>query len=83
MYSFARGLDVERVNIVINYDQAVSADTYLHRVGRAGRFGTKGLAISMISTEEDETVLKEIQSRFEVAISDLPPSVDESLYMTA
>ena len=41
-----RGIDIERVNIVINYDMPESADSYLHRVGRAGRFGTKGLAIT-------------------------------------
>lgn len=54
---FGRGIDVERVNIVINYDMPDSSDQYLHRVGRAGRFGTKGLAISFITTEEDESVL--------------------------
>ena len=41
----ARGLDIERVNIVFNYDFPVEPDTYLHRVGRAGRFGNKGMAI--------------------------------------
>ena len=41
----ARGLDIERVNIVFNYDFPVDPDTYLHRVGRAGRFGNKGMAI--------------------------------------
>lgn len=80
---FGRGIDIERVNIVINYDMAENADSYLHRVGRAGRFGTKGLAISMISTEDDASVLQSIQSRFEVAITELPKSVDEALYMTA
>lgn len=54
---FGRGIDVERVNIVINYDMPDSSDQYLHRVGRAGRFGTKGLAISFITSEEDESVL--------------------------
>ena len=54
---FGRGIDVERVNIVVNYDMPDTSDQYLHRVGRAGRFGTKGLAISFIATEEDETVL--------------------------
>ena len=54
---FGRGIDVERVNIVINYDMPDSSDQYLHRVGRAGRFRTKGLAISFITTEEDESVL--------------------------
>merc|ERR1712036_135438 len=42
---FGRGMDIERVNIVINYDAPSVSDQYLHRVGRAGRFGTKGLAI--------------------------------------
>jgi superfamily II DNA/RNA helicase len=42
------------------------ADTYLHRVGRSGRFGTKGLAITFVSSEEDTKTLGKIQSRFEV-----------------
>ncbi|KAH0786085.1 DEAD-box ATP-dependent RNA helicase 56-like [Histomonas meleagridis] len=80
---FARGIDVERVNIVINYDLPNSTDTYLHRVGRAGRFGTKGLAISFVSTEEENTMLNEIQKRFEVEIQDLPATVDAGTYMNA
>lgn len=44
------------------------ADSYLHRVGRAGRFGTKGLSISFVSSEDDEKVLKDIEKRFEVAL---------------
>lgn len=58
-----RGIDIERVNIVINYDMPQSdekhgngADTYLHRVGRAGRFGTKGLAITFVASAEDSQV---------------------------
>jgi len=50
---FGRGMDIERVNIVINYDFPDEADQYLHRVGRAGRFGTKGLSVSFIATDED------------------------------
>merc|ERR1712113_1142177 len=60
---FGRGIDIERVNIVINYDMAPDADSYLHRVGRAGRFGTKGLAISFLSQEEDAKVLEDVQER--------------------
>ena len=56
-----RGIDVEKVNIVINYDMTESSDQYLHRVGRAGRFGTKGLAISFISSAENTTILEETQ----------------------
>jgi len=78
---FGRGIDIERVNIVINYDYPDQSDQYLHRVGRAGRFGTKGLAISFISRPEDEEILKQVQSRFAVQIPELPDQVDMSSYM--
>ena len=78
---FGRGIDVERVNIVINYDMPDSSDQYLHRVGRAGRFGTKGLAISFITTEDDESVLSDTQRRFEVKIEDMPAHINSSSYM--
>ncbi|KAL6141014.1 hypothetical protein ACLB2K_059306 [Fragaria x ananassa] len=76
-----RGIDIERVNIVINYDMPDSADTYLHRVGRAGRFGTKGLAITFVSSSADSDVLNQVQSRFEVDIKELPEQIDTSTYM--
>jgi ATP-dependent RNA helicase UAP56/SUB2 len=83
-----RGIDVERVNIVINYDMPVTderhgngADTYLHRVGRAGRFGTKGLAITFVSTVDDSETLNKVQERFDVDIKPLPASIDTSTYM--
>lgn len=80
---FGRGVDFERVNIVINYDMSADADTYLHRVGRSGRFGTKGLAITFISSDADEEVLKTVQSRFEVEIQPLPDQIDRSAYMSS
>jgi len=84
---FGRGIDIERINVAINYDMpdspqnpgasdkdslAQAADTYLHRVGRAGRFGTKGVAISFVSSERDEQVLKAIEARFEKKIEEYP-----------
>ncbi|KAI3995147.1 hypothetical protein MKX01_031949 [Papaver californicum] len=54
-----KGIDIERVNIVINYDMPDSADTYLHRFSRAGRFGTKGLAIKFVSSASDSDVLNQ------------------------
>jgi len=78
---FGRGIDIERVNIVVNYDMPDSSDSYLHRVGRAGRFGTKGLAITFASTEEDEKRLQEIQDRFLVKIKPLPDSIETASYM--
>ncbi|KAF2446995.1 P-loop containing nucleoside triphosphate hydrolase protein [Karstenula rhodostoma CBS 690.94] len=79
---FGRGIDVERINVAINYDMPDKADSYLHRVGRAGRFGTKGLSISFVSNPDDETVLKEIEKRFEVELPEFPAEgVDVSTYM--
>lgn len=68
---FGRGIDIERVNIVINYDMPDGADSYLHRVGRAGRFGTKGLAISFVAGGTDAEVLNKVQERFEVQVNPL------------
>lgn len=73
---FGRGIDIERINIAINYDVPSEADTYLHRVGRAGRFGTKGLAITFVSSPEDEEILTKIQGRFEVDVTELPNEID-------
>ncbi|KAG5182097.1 dead box family RNA helicase [Tribonema minus] len=78
-----RGIDIERVNIVINYDFPDKSDQYLHRVGRAGRFGTKGLAVSFVSNNEDAAQLEQVQSRFEVNIPELPDQIDVSTYMSA
>jgi len=75
-----RGIDVERVNIVFNYDMPGDSDTYLHRVARAGRFGTKGLAISFVSTDPDAEILNQVQERFVVNISEMPDQIDTTAY---
>lgn len=77
---FGRGMDIERVNIVFNYDMPEDSDTYLHRVARAGRFGTKGLAITFVSDEADVKILNTVQERFEVNITELPDEIDISTY---
>ena len=81
---FGRGIDIERVNVVINYDFPDDSDQYLHRVGRAGRFGTKGIPISFISSEADNEILEKVvrRSRFEVNIPVLPDEIDMSSYKT-
>ncbi|EMP41760.1 Spliceosome RNA helicase Ddx39b, partial [Chelonia mydas] len=79
---FGRGMDIERVNIAFNYDMPEDSDTYLHRVARAGRFGTKGLAITFVSDENDAKILNDVQDRFEVNISELPDEIDISSYST-
>jgi len=78
---FGRGMDIERVNIVFNYDMPDSSDTYLHRVARAGRFGTKGLAITFVAEEADTKILNEVQERFDVNITELPDEIDLSTYI--
>jgi ATP-dependent RNA helicase UAP56/SUB2 len=85
---FARGVDMEKINIVINYDmprpltdKQDEIDTYLHRVGRTARFGTKGLAISFISSPDELEVLRKIQERFVLKITELPDSIETDQYM--
>jgi len=78
---FGRGVDIEKVNIVINYDMPKDTDEYLHRVGRAGRFGTKGLAITFVSTAEEADILQKVQNRFKVKITLLPDEIASSSYM--
>merc|ERR1712086_517955 len=80
---FGRGIDIERVNIVINYDMPEDSDSYLHRVGRAGRFGTKGLALTFSASDEDSAVLKQVQERFEVNIGEMPSQIDTTSYLNA
>lgn len=78
---FGRGMDIERVNIVFNYDMSESTDTYLHRVARAGRFGTKGLAITFIADQSDADVLSDVQKRFAVQVSEMPDEIDVDSYI--
>ncbi|KAJ7888150.1 P-loop containing nucleoside triphosphate hydrolase protein [Mycena olivaceomarginata] len=70
---FGCGIDVERVNIVIDYNCLPDADSYLHRVGRVGQLGTKGLAT-------DLQVMTTIQLRFTVAVPELPDHIDRTSY---
>jgi len=78
---FGRGMDIERVNIVFNYDMPEDSDTYLHRVARAGRFGTKGLSVTFVSDEADAKILNQVQERFDVSITELPDEMDLSTYI--
>ena len=73
-----RSIDIEKINIVINYDMPPDSDQYLHRVGRAGRFWTKGLAISFISSDNDTEVLNDVQARFEVKVEESAATIGKS-----
>jgi len=79
---YGRGVDFERVNVVVNYDMPENEVTYLHRVGRAGRFGTKGIAISFVSSDKDKEVMENVRKQFVVKLPELPDELDCSTYMT-
>ncbi|TKS88748.1 putative ATP-dependent RNA helicase DDX6 [Collichthys lucidus] len=77
---FTRGIDIQAVNVVINFDFPKNAETYLHRIGRSGRFGHLGLAINLI-TSEDRFNLKAIEDQLVTDIKPIPGSIDKSLYV--
>ncbi|PWA16789.1 hypothetical protein CCH79_00017865 [Gambusia affinis] len=77
---FTRGIDIQAVNVVINFDFPKNAETYLHRIGRSGRFGHLGLAINLI-TSEDRFNLKAIEEQLVTDIKPIPSSIDKSLYV--
>lgn len=66
----SRGIDIQNVNLVINYDLPADPQTYLHRVGRAGRFETSGTAVSFVNGTKDTVRLNEIMDLYEIDISE-------------
>jgi ATP-dependent RNA helicase DDX6/DHH1 len=76
---FTRGIDIQSVNVVINFDFPKNSETYLHRIGRSGRFGHLGLAINLI-TFEDRFNLYRIEQELGTEIRPIPPVIDRTLY---
>ena len=68
---FARGIDVQQVSIVINFDIPRNEHTYLHRIGRSGRWGRKGIAINF-QTKHDATRLKKFEEYYQTQITEMP-----------
>ena len=71
----ARGIDIQQVSVVINFDIPKDVHTYLHRIGRSGRWGRKGVGINMI-TRRDMSKLKEIEQYYSTQIKEMPASFD-------
>lgn len=67
----ARGIDVQQISLVLNYELPTQRENYIHRIGRSGRYGRKGLAINIISKEERE-MMKDIETFYKTTISELP-----------
>src|SRR5271168_3727932 len=70
----ARGIDVQQVSLVINYDLATNRENYIHRIGRGGRFGRKGVAINFV-TSEDVRMLRDIEQFYSTQIEEMPMNV--------
>lgn len=67
----ARGIDVQQVSLVINYELPVQRENYVHRIGRSGRYGKKGVAINLVTLEEKRT-MKEMEEHYSTSILELP-----------
>jgi len=70
----ARGIDVQQVSLVINYDLPTNRENYIHRIGRGGRFGRKGVAINFV-TDDDKRTLQDIEKFYNTQIDEMPMNV--------
>lgn len=76
---FTRGIDIQSVNVVINFDFPKNSETYLHRIGRSGRFGHLGLAINLV-TYDDRFNLYRTESELNTIIQPIPAQIDPATY---
>jgi len=74
----ARGIDVQQVSLVINYDLPQSIENYLHRIGRSGRFGRKGVAINFV-TNSDVRTMKDIERHYHTQIEEMPADIADMI----
>lgn len=73
---WARGIDVQQVSLVINYDLPNNRELYIHRIGRSGRFGRKGVAINFVKND-DLKVLRDIEQYYSTQIDEMPLNVTD------
>lgn len=72
----ARGIDVQQVSLVINYDLPLKKECYIHRIGRGGRFGRKGVALNFV-TDQDIAAMNEIEKFYNTTIDEMPMNIGE------
>ena len=73
---WGRGLDVQQVSLVINYDLPLNRELYIHRIGRSGRFGRKGVAINFVKSDEIRH-LRDIELYYSTQIDEMPMNLSE------
>jgi translation initiation factor 4A len=71
----ARGIDIQQVSVIINFDLPKCVHTYLHRIGRSGRWGRKGVGINFV-TRRDVSKMREIEQHYSTQINELPASLE-------
>merc|ERR1712194_847482 len=71
---WGRGLDVQQVSLVVCYDLPTNRELYIHRIGRSGRYGRKGVAINFVK-EEDIRILRDIEQFYSTQIDEMPMNV--------
>ena len=75
---WGRGIDVQQVSLVINYDLPQNRELYIHRIGRSGRFGRKGVAINLVK-DTDVVALRDIEQFYSTQIDEMPMNVADLL----
>jgi len=73
---WARGLDVPQVSLVVNYDLPNNRELYIHRIGRSGRYGRKGVAINFVK-QDDIRILRDIEQYYSTQIDEMPMHVSD------
>ncbi|KAJ4896317.1 DEAD-box ATP-dependent RNA helicase 12-like [Raphanus sativus] len=76
---FTRGIDIQAVNVVINFDFPRTSESYLHRVGRSARFGHLGLAVNLV-TYEDRFKMYQTEQELGTKIKPIPSNIDQAIY---
>jgi superfamily II DNA/RNA helicase len=68
----SRGIDVQTVSVVINYEMPTSRENYFHRIGRTGRYGRKGVSINLIGGADEMEMMRDIEKHYVITIPELP-----------
>jgi len=74
----SRGIDIQQLSLVINFDLPKSKETYIHRIGRSGRYGRKGVSINLV-TDRDMNYMKEIEEFYDTEIKEMPQNIADYL----